>query len=69
MVTRMSAKASADRQLSKLGVALPPPPTPLGAYVETVKTGNLLFLSGMLPVVGGEPRYVGRVADGIRRSQ
>ena len=57
----MSAQVSAARRLSGLDIALPPPPTPFGAYVETVKIGNLLFLSGMLPVVGHEPRYVGRV--------
>jgi hypothetical protein len=47
MVTRMSADASAGQRLSELALALPPPPTPFGAYVEAVKIGNLLFLSGM----------------------
>ena len=40
---------------------LPPVPTPLGAYVEAVQTGSLLFLTGMLPLVGGKPKYFGRV--------
>ena len=40
---------------------LTPPPTPFGAYVEAVKTGNLLFLSGMLPAIGHEPKFVGRL--------
>ena len=61
----MSTQASAERRLSELGLALPPPPTPFGAYVETVKIGNLLLLSGMLPVVGHEPRYVGRVGGAL----
>ena len=43
------------------------PPAPFGAYVETVKIGNLLFLSGMLPVVGHEPQYVGSVANASNR--
>src|SRR5262249_6983807 len=34
---------------------------PFGAYVEAVKIGNLLFLSGTLPVVGREPQFVGRI--------
>ena len=38
-------------RLDKLGIVLPAPPTPLGAYVESSATGNLLFLSGTLPVV------------------
>jgi enamine deaminase RidA (YjgF/YER057c/UK114 family) len=38
-------------RLSELGIVLPSPPTPLGSYVESSETGNLLFLSGTLPVV------------------
>jgi len=40
---------------------LPIAPHPLGAYVESVQSGNLLFLSGMLPVKGGNLQYVGRL--------
>ena len=40
---------------------LPAPPVPLGAYAEAVQTGNLLFLSGTLPVLAGEPKYRGRL--------
>ena len=40
---------------------LPSPPTPLGAYVEAVRSGNLVFFSGMLPVVDRKPQFVGRV--------
>ena len=64
-MTSMSTQASADQRLSDLGIALPPPPTPFGAYVETVKIGNLLYLSGMLPVVGRESQYVGRVGGAL----
>jgi enamine deaminase RidA (YjgF/YER057c/UK114 family) len=52
---------SAEEQLRKLAIKLPPLPTPFGAYVEAVQTGNLLFLSGMLPAVGHEPKFIGRV--------
>jgi len=34
---------------------------PLGAYVEAVQTGSLLFLSGTLPLEGGIPKFVGRI--------
>jgi enamine deaminase RidA (YjgF/YER057c/UK114 family) len=44
-----------------LALALPPAPTPFGAYVEAVQSGSLLFLSGMLPVVGHTPAYLGQV--------
>jgi enamine deaminase RidA (YjgF/YER057c/UK114 family) len=65
MVTQMNSQASAEQRLTELGFELPPPPTPFGAYVEAVKIGNLLFLSGMLPVVGHEPQYVGRVGGAL----
>jgi enamine deaminase RidA (YjgF/YER057c/UK114 family) len=53
--------ASAEQRLKELGIDLPHPPTPLGAYVEVVQTGNLLFLSGTLPVEGGVPKFLGRI--------
>ncbi len=40
---------------------LPNAPHPLGAYVEAVQSGSLLFLSGMLPIKDGKPQYVGRL--------
>jgi hypothetical protein len=52
---------NADRRLRELGIELPVAPTPFGTYVEAVQTGNLLFLSGMLPVVDHKPKYVGRL--------
>ena len=52
MVTRKGSRpASAEQRLNELGIKLPAPPEPFGAYVEAVLTGNLLFLSGMLPVL------------------
>lgn len=56
---------SAEKRLRELGIELPPPPVPLGAYVEAVRTGNLLFLSGALPIIAGEPQFIGRLGDGI----
>jgi enamine deaminase RidA (YjgF/YER057c/UK114 family) len=56
-----SQQGGAERRLQELGIQLPAAPTPFGTYVEAVKTGNLLFLSGMLPVVDHKPKYVGRL--------
>jgi enamine deaminase RidA (YjgF/YER057c/UK114 family) len=53
--------ASGDRRLEELGIELPAPPKPFGSYVEAVQTGNLLFLSGMLPTEGHQAKFVGRV--------
>jgi enamine deaminase RidA (YjgF/YER057c/UK114 family) len=61
----VSAQTNAEQRLSALDTALPAPPTPFGAYVEAVKIGNLLFLSGMLPVVGHAPQYLGRVGGAL----
>jgi len=56
-----STNASAEQRLKDLGINLPRPPTPLGAYVEAVRVGDLLFLSGTLPVEGGAPKFLGRI--------
>jgi len=53
--------AGAEQRLKELGIDLPSPPTPFGAYVEAVQVGKLLFLSGMLPVIDRKPQFVGRL--------
>lgn len=57
--------AGAEQRLQDLGVTLPSPPTPFGAYVEAARTGNLVFFSGMLPVVDRMPRFIGRVGGAL----
>jgi enamine deaminase RidA (YjgF/YER057c/UK114 family) len=59
--TISSRPGSAERRLKELGIKLAEPPEPFGAYVEAVETGNLLFLSGMLPTEGREAKFIGRV--------
>jgi hypothetical protein len=56
-----SRPAGAEQRLKELGIKLPPPPEPFGTYVEAVQTGNLLFLSGMLPTEGHAAKIIGRV--------
>ena len=56
-----SQATGAEHRLLDLGIVLPHPPRPLGAYVEAVQSGSLLFLSGMLPIKDGKPQYVGRL--------
>jgi enamine deaminase RidA (YjgF/YER057c/UK114 family) len=53
--------ASAEQRLEELGIALPTPPQPFGTYAEAVQTGNLLFLTGMLPTEGRKAKFIGRV--------
>src|SRR5215467_9954544 len=52
-------------RLTELGITLPSPPTPLGAYVESSDTGNLLFLSGTLPVVNRTLAISGRLGENL----
>jgi enamine deaminase RidA (YjgF/YER057c/UK114 family) len=56
---------SADKRLEELGIVLPPVPVPLGAYVEAVRSGNLLFVSGTLSAAGQDTRIVGRVGEEV----
>jgi enamine deaminase RidA (YjgF/YER057c/UK114 family) len=56
-----SRPASAEQRLKDLGITLPVPPEPFGSYAEAVQTGNLLFLSGMLPTEGHGATFIGRV--------
>src|SRR5436309_4739650 len=56
-----SYQGSAEQRLKELGIKLPTPPEPFGAYAEAVQTGNLLFLSGMLATEGHGAKFVGRV--------
>jgi enamine deaminase RidA (YjgF/YER057c/UK114 family) len=53
--------AGAEQKLKELGIQLPAPPEPFGTYVEAAQTGNVLFLSAMLPREARTAKYVGRV--------
>src|SRR4030088_449135 len=56
-----SRPATAEQRLRQLGIKLPTPPEPFGIYAEAVQTGDLLFLTGMLPTVGREAKFIGRI--------
>ena len=56
---------TAEDRLAKLGIHLPDAPTPFGAYVPAVQTGNLLFLSGMLATSGHAAKVVGVVGKDL----
>jgi len=56
---------SPEERLKELGIELPGTPSPLGAYVPCVRSGNLLFLSGMLPLRDGKLTRTGRVGKEV----
>ncbi|MGC4013610.1 MAG: RidA family protein [Luteolibacter sp.] len=47
-------------KIESLGLKLPSVPAPIAAYVNCVRTGNLLFLSGGLPI-DGDRKIIGQV--------
>ena len=56
-------------QLAELGVDLPAVPTPAGAYVPALRSGDLVFSSGQLPIVDGALVATGKLGDGITAEQ
>ncbi len=56
---------SIEKKLKNLGIELPDSPQPLGSYVPFIQTGNLVFLSGILPFVDGKLLRTGRVGETV----
>ena len=52
-----------EGKIKDLGIELPVPPTPAGSYIPVVKTGNLLFISGQIPMENGKVVFTGKVSD------
>ena len=52
-----------EEKIKELGIELPTPPTPAGSYIPVVKTGNLLFISGQIPMENGKVVFSGKVSD------
>jgi len=52
-----------EEKIKSLGIQLPDPPTPAGSYIPVVKTGNLLFISGQIPMDNGKVVFTGKVSD------
>jgi len=56
---------SPQENLRALGLTLPPAPRPVGSYLPAVRTGNLIFVSGQLPLQEGRLRWVGKVPSDV----
>ena len=52
-----------EERLKSCGIILPEPPAPAGSYVPVVRTGNLLFISGQIPVKDGKVAFTGKVSE------
>ena len=51
--------------LSNLGVTLPQPPKPVASYVGFIRQGDLVFVSGQLPMVEGKLKLTGLLGAGV----
>ncbi|MBI2818899.1 MAG: RidA family protein [Acidobacteria bacterium] len=54
-----------EDKLRQMGLELPAPPAPVAAYLPTVRTGNLVFVSGQVPREKGEIKYRGHVGSNL----
>ena len=52
-----------EEKIKSLEITLPSPPTPAGSYIPAIKTGNLLFISGQIPMEDGKVLFTGKVTD------
>ncbi|OMC03699.1 LysR family transcriptional regulator [Mycobacterium sp. NS-7484] len=54
-----------SQRLAELGIELPDVVAPLAAYVPAVRTGNLVYTAGQLPIQAGELLATGKVGDEV----
>jgi len=61
----MDSPSSLELRLAALGLRLPEAPKPVAAYVPCIRTGNLVFVSGQLPLTGGQLLAAGSVPSQV----
>jgi enamine deaminase RidA (YjgF/YER057c/UK114 family) len=60
---------SIQSKLAELGLTLPVAAAPVAAYVPAVRTGNLVFAAGQLPLVDGKIPFIGKVGSDVTPEQ
>ena len=55
-----------EERLKELGIEIADIPKPLGSYKPCVRTSNLLYISGQLPVRSGELLYEGKIGNELK---
>lgn len=58
-----------EEKLRQLNLVLPEAPKPLAAYVPCARAGNILFVSGMLPLKEGNLAYAGKLGKELTLEQ
>ncbi|CAB4882627.1 MAG: RidA family protein [Actinobacteria bacterium] len=61
----MTASSQVEARLAALGLTVPEVVVPLAAYIPAVRTGNLVFTSGQLPMIDGALAATGKVGDTV----
>ncbi|MXV45221.1 RidA family protein [Saccharibacter sp. 17.LH.SD] len=61
--------ATIDARLAELGITLPEAAAPVANYRPVIQTGNLLIVSGQLPLVDGELLYTGKLGADVSQQQ
>jgi enamine deaminase RidA (YjgF/YER057c/UK114 family) len=56
-----------EEKLGSIGIKLSSPPQPIGSYIPVVQSGNLIFVSGQIPLVKGTlpEKYKGKVLNNV----
>ncbi len=68
-VSGQAGEKAVNARLSDLGIILPDVATPVAAYVNVVESGNLIFVSGQLPMRDGKVVFTGKVGRDIKPAQ
>lgn len=58
-----------EKTLAGLGLELSPAPAPVAAYVGYKRSGNLVIISGQLPLKNGKPTQTGKLGGGVNTQQ
>jgi enamine deaminase RidA (YjgF/YER057c/UK114 family) len=64
-----------EEKFKEMGIEIPEAPKPLASYIPVIKTGNLIFTAGQIPMANGELKYKGKVGreisleDGIKAAE
>lgn len=58
-----------EERLADLGLDLPTPPSPVAIYVPAVRSGDLVYSSGQLPLVDGVIEHEGKVGQDVTLEQ
>jgi enamine deaminase RidA (YjgF/YER057c/UK114 family) len=66
---RRGQSMSYEQQLQQLGLELPQAPKPVATYIPAVRAGDLLFLSGVLPMQNGQLAFSGKLGRDLTVEQ